>query len=121
MSDDKRKIGKIGEEIAAEFLANKGYQIIEKNYYSRYGEIDLVAWETGSVIFVEVKTRTNQAYGAPETSVTQKKLDRIEKAALMWMQAHPNMSDDWRIEVVAILIDELHQVQDIRHFKDIYT
>lgn len=119
MSDYRRKIGEKGEGIAADFLLEKGYQIVERNYTSRYGEIDLVAWDSDCVVFVEVKTRTNQSFGAPETSVTPVKLERIEKAALMWMQAHPESPDDWRIEVVAIMMNDRHQVQDIRHFKEI--
>jgi len=119
MSNYKKEIGNKGEEIAGKFLVDRGYQIIEKNYYSRYGEIDLVAQDSGIVVFIEVKTRTNQSFGTPEDSVTQAKLERIEKAGLMWMQAHPDYPDDWRIEVVAIIMDEQHQVQDIRHFRDI--
>ncbi len=119
MSDYKRKIGDKGEEIAANFLIGKGYQMIEKNYTSRYGEIDLVAQESGSLIFVEVKTRTNQTFGLPEASVTPEKLERVKKAGLMWLQAHPDMPDDWRIEVVAIIMDGQQRVQDIRHFTQI--
>jgi len=115
----RKSLGNKGEEIAAEFLLNKGYQIIEKNYFSRYGEIDLVAQDSDSIVFVEVKTRRNQSFGDPEDSVTPTKLERIHKAGLMWLQAHPQSPEDWRIEVVSILMDGQDYVLDIRHFVDV--
>jgi putative endonuclease len=115
----KKIIGNRGEEFAADFLISKGYRIIEKNFYSRYGEIDLVTQDSGAIVFVEVKTRRNKSFGDPEDSVTPTKLKRIYKAGLMWLQAHPESPEDWRIEVLSILLDEKCQVQDIRHFVDI--
>ena len=114
----QKRIGKKGEEFAAKFLADIGYEIIENNFYSRYGEIDIVAQKSGVVVFVEVKTRTNQTFGAPEESITPSKLDRIQKAGLMWLQAHPESPDDWRIEVVSLLLNKQHSILDIQHFID---
>ena len=54
----QNRIGKIGEQIAAEYLADNGYQLLDRNFNVRYGEIDLIAFETDIVVFVEVKTRT---------------------------------------------------------------
>ncbi len=115
----QKKLGHKGEEIAAEYLLKKGYRILEKNYYSRYGEIDLVAQNGGAIVFVEVKTRRNRSFGNPEDSVTPEKIDRILKAGLMWLQAHPNTPEDWRVEVISILLDDGQDVLDIRHFVDI--
>jgi putative endonuclease len=115
----QKKIGNRGEGIAAEFLLRKGYQILEKNFLSRFGEIDLVAKDSDAIVFVEVKTRRSQTFGDPEESVTPAKLERIQKAGLMWLQAHPHSPEDWRIEVISILLNEQQCVQDIRHFVDV--
>ena len=115
----QKQIGKRGESIAAEFLRQNGFQLLEQNFTSRYGEIDLVAIKSDCVVFVEVKTRTTQTFGMPEDSVTPAKLERIQNAGLIWLQEHPEAPGDWRIDVVAILMDSHHQVQDIKHFVNV--
>lgn len=112
----QKKIGCIGEKIAADYLEQKGYQVLDRNFTTRYGELDLVALELDSIIFVEVKTRTSAAFGAPEDSVTPEKLERIFNAGLLWLQAHPDAPDDWRIDVIAILIDDKENILDFQHF-----
>jgi putative endonuclease len=109
-------IGDKGEQIAAEYLKDKGCRILEQNYHTRFGEIDLVAQEDDALVFVEVKTRTNTDFGLPEASVTPAKLEKIESAALLWLQDHPDYHDDWRIDVIAILLKKDKTVEDIQHF-----
>lgn len=115
----KKRLGDKGEEIAADFLLDKGYQILERNYFSRYGEIDLVAQDFDAVVFVEVKTRRTQSFGSPEASVTPAKLERIQKAGLIWLRDHPDSPENWRVEVISIMLDARYHVQEIRHFVDI--
>lgn len=115
----QKQVGDKGEQIAADFLCRKGYQLLERNFISRYGEIDLVALENDCVVFVEVKTRTTQSFGLPEASITPAKLERIQNAGLMWLQAHPESPEDWRIDVVAIILDGKQQIQDIEHFVNV--
>ena len=112
----QKTIGNLGETIAADFLTQKGYQLIDHNFHTRYGELDLVMLEKGSVVFVEVKTRTSDTFGTPEESITQEKLERLQNAALLWMQAHPEIDDDWRMDVVSILLTPDRHVSDIEHF-----
>jgi len=112
----QRKIGNLGEEIAAKYLIDQGFQLIDKNYTTRYGELDLIMMESGSVVIVEVKTRTSDKFGTPESSITEEKLDRLEKAALLWFQDHPEVVDDWRIDVIAISLDHQKNVRDLQHF-----
>jgi putative endonuclease len=113
---NKQEIGRRGEAVAAEFLERKGLVIAERNYHSRWGELDLVAvdmpetdadsvfWEEGgrdenrqrtgvnvqktwgTVHFVEVKTRTGTEYGTPGEAVTYSKQQKIRKTALLWLQ-----------------------------------
>lgn len=112
----QKRIGHKGEHIAAEYLRDKGYRILEQNYHTRFGEIDLVAQEGDSLVFVEVKTRTNMEFGLPEASVTPAKLEKIENAILLWLQDHPDSHDVWRIDVIAILLKKDKTVEDIQHF-----
>jgi putative endonuclease len=73
----KRLLGQEGEERAAQFLVQKGYRILERNYRTRSGEIDLIALHKDEVVFVEVKTRTSDAFGAPELAVNPRKQGRM--------------------------------------------
>lgn len=112
----QKDIGKKGELIAASYLEKKGYEIIDMNYTTRYGELDLVALERDCVVFVEVKTRKFNTYGLPEDNVTVQKLSKIEKAALVWLQSHPESPDDWRVDVISIIIGSDGNAQDVQHF-----
>jgi putative endonuclease len=112
----QKRIGKIGEAIAAKHLASKGYQILDQNFTSRFGEIDLVALDKDCVAFVEVKTRTTVGFGHPEESITESKLEKLENTALLWLEAHPEAPDDWRIDVIAILLDHQNNVRELKHF-----
>jgi len=98
----KKKLGREGEDRAAQFLAKKGYKILERNYSTRSGEIDLVALHSGVVVFVEVKTRTSDAYGAPELAVNPRKQLRMIKAALGYIKYKKIHQMPCRFDVVAI-------------------
>ena len=111
--------GQQGEDLAADFLQEQGYQILDRNYHSRFGEVDLVAEKDQTIVFVEVKARTNDRFGLPEESVTPEKLEKIYDTALLWLQEHPDKPDDWRVDVIAIQMDKTHQAKDIQHFIDI--
>lgn len=115
----QRKIGDKGEQIAADYLKDRGYQLLDKNFITRYGELDLVAFEGGTVVFVEVKTRTSTTFGLPEASITPAKMERIQNSALLWLQAHPEAPEDWRIDVVAIIMSHQNDMTDIQHFINI--
>lgn len=112
----QKQIGDLGERIAADYLEGKGYHLVDHNFTTRYGELDLVALEGGNLVFVEVKTRTSATFGTPEASVTPVKMERIQNAALLWLQAHPEYPDDWRVDVIAILLSHGKEVQDLQHF-----
>jgi putative endonuclease len=102
MSLFKKTLGRAGEDRAAEFLARKGYKILERNYSTKSGEIDLIALHSGEVVFVEVKTRTNDAYGAPELAVNPRKQLRMIKAALGYIKYKKLHQMPCRFDVVAI-------------------
>lgn len=115
----QQEIGKFGEKIAADFLLNKGFSLLDQNYHTRYGELDLITSISETIVFVEVKTRTSDAFGTPESSITDAKLERICNAALLWFQDHPDVRDDWRVDVVAVTLDHRKNIKEIQHFVNV--
>ncbi len=95
-------LGRTGEDRAARFLVSRGYRILERNYSTRSGEIDLIALHQGTVAFIEVKTRSNDAFGAPELAVNQRKQRRMIKAALGYIKFKKLHQVPCRFDVVAI-------------------
>ncbi len=116
MATYQKKIGEIGEGLAADYLESKGYCILDRNFSSRFGEIDLVADCEDCLVFVEVKTRTTDTFGMPEDSITKSKLMKIESAGLMWLQTHPGVTEDWRVDVISIILDSKGDLKDLQHF-----
>lgn len=115
MSLFKKTLGREGEDRAAQFLAKKGYKILERNYSTKSGEIDLVALHNGEVVFVEVKTRTSDAYGAPELAVNPRKQLRMIKAALGYIKYKKLHQVPCRFDVVAITAADGNQVELIQN------
>ena len=79
-------LGKKGENVAAHYLKKKGYKIVEQNFTTPFGEIDIIAWDKTTLVFIEVKTRQNTRYGQPFESVTRKKMEKISKVALYYLK-----------------------------------
>ena len=98
----RRDIGILGEKLAKDFLERKGYHIIETNYRSPEGEIDIIARHGDFLVFVEVRTKSSLKFGSPEESITPAKMQRIRTAATYYHQAHSHLPPLWRIDVVAI-------------------
>ena len=98
-----KNLGKEGERIAVEYLRKKGYRVIEENYRTRRGEIDIICEQRGSVIFVEVKTRKSMSFGRPEEAVDSRKRKKMAEIALDYLtKKHLNGRVDCRFDVVAI-------------------
>ncbi|PNV63865.1 YraN family protein [Clostridium sp. chh4-2] len=105
---NKRETGGCYEEMAAAYLEKEGYHIIERNYYTRQGEIDIVARDGEYLVFIEVKYRNNLKKGHPAEAVTYQKQQRIRKSARYYMYEH-RISEDMpcRFDVVSILKEEI--------------
>lgn len=102
----RRRLGDLGELLAQAFIRSKGYKIIETNFRTRDGEIDIVAQKDDCLSFVEVRTRRGSQFGTPEESLTETKQQRLETLAETYIQTHENLPTQWRIDVVAIEIDK---------------
>ena len=100
---DKRKQGAIGENIACEYLEEKGYEILRRNYFTRYGEIDIIAKIKEILVFVEFKMRSNNHYGIGAEAVTIKKIDKIQICAQLYLQENNLNNQDIRFDVIDIM------------------
>jgi putative endonuclease len=98
----RRDVGILGEKLAKDFLKRKGYRIIETNYRSPEGEIDIIARHDDFLVFIEVRAKTSLEFGSPEESITPAKMQRIKTAAAYYHQTHDNLPSLWRIDFVAI-------------------
>lgn len=96
------RIGKLGEQMAAAYLEEAGYRILEQNYRCRFGEIDIIAKDGDTIAFVEVKSRRSENYGLPQHAVGPEKQRRISKISLYYLQTHHFYGSDARFDVVAI-------------------
>lgn len=94
--------GKLGEQAALKLLTKAGYRIIDRNFRSKFGEIDLVAIDGDTLVFVEVKTRWSRKFGLPEEAVNYWKIRSIIKTGEYYKLLHPNTPELLRIDVVAV-------------------
>ena len=112
----EKELGKKGEEVALRFLKKKGYKIIEKNYVCKMGEMDIIAREKDTLVFVEVKTRTSMAFGPPQLAVNSMKQMQLSKVALYFLKEKRLEDIKARFDVVAILLrpkgEEIELIKD---------
>ena len=113
---NKREIGFEYEKIAGNYLKKQGYEIIEYNFYSRHGEIDIIAKHEGYLVFVEVKYRGNDSKGNPIEAVSIQKQRTISKCALYYMKKKGIQDISVRFDVVGILRDKIQVVQNAFEF-----
>ena len=105
MTASRNRLGAWGESVAAVRLQSKGFEIVERNWRIKQGEIDIVARQGDDYIFVEVKTRRGRGMGSPEEALTQKKSGKLVDLALIYM-AEIESDADWRIDLVAVELDD---------------
>lgn len=113
MGINKRETGKIYESKAVAFLQNKGYEIIERNYFTRYGEIDIIAKEDGYFVFIEVKYRKDNKSGSPESAVNSTKRRHMRQSALEYIVKKRGTDEvACRFDVVAFYGGHIHLIKD---------
>ncbi len=108
-----------GEDLACEFLKKKGYKIIERNFRKGYGEIDIVCLKNNTLIFVEVKTRTSTSYGTPIEAISYYKLKSLIKTAEFYAHLHPELPSTLRVDAVAVMLDNMGEIDSIEHMENI--
>ena len=114
---DHNELGKIGEQIAANYLLERGYEILERNFYFDKAEIDLIALKGKTLAIVEVKTRNSDLFGNPQDFITKRKIKRLVKAANEFVISN-DLDIDVRFDVIAVLKNE--SKEQVEHFKDAF-
>lgn len=111
---------RLGEKLAGEFLEKHGYKIIERNFRKGYGEIDIVAIEADTLVFVEVKTKTSNTFGTPFEAITPFKIKALERTAMFYKKLHPELPEALRIDAVSVILSKGEDVK-IELIKNIYS
>jgi putative endonuclease len=113
-------LGKKGEQLACEYLQNKGYLILQRNQRTPAGEIDIIAQKKDfSIVFIEVKTRINSKKGYPEEAVNKRKMIKIQKNIQYYLLNNKKIKN-YQIDVIAIIMDDLENVKYFRHIQNAF-
>lgn len=115
----KDDLGRHGEQLAAQFLQDAGYAIVDRNWRCARGEIDLVARDGLETVFVEVKTRSSRAFGHPFEAITAQKLARLRRLAAAWCEVHPGRHGSIRIDAIAVIAPRGGSAQ-IEHLRRVF-
>ncbi|MGA1861650.1 YraN family protein [Deferribacter thermophilus] len=105
-------LGKFGENKAAKYLEKQGYQILEKNFKSKYGEIDIIAQKDNQIIFIEVKTRNNKKFGAGFEAVDNRKIEKIIKTANFFITKNNFLDKLIRFDVISIDKEKITHIEN---------
>ena len=116
---DNKTLGERGEAIATAHLKGQRFHIIERNFRCKAGEIDIIAKDGKTLVFVEVKARRTMTFGPPQLAVTEFKQRQISKAALTWLAKNRLYGAAARFDVVAILLRD-QQVPEIEHIRNAF-
>jgi putative endonuclease len=100
-----QRLGRFGEDLAARCLLEHGIELIERNWRCARGEIDIVASDTGTLVFCEVKTRSSSAFGQPAEAVVGLKAARLRGLGSQWLSTHPGSWAEIRFDVVSVMFD----------------
>jgi putative endonuclease len=109
---DKKVFGNIGENVAVKFLKDKKYQILAQNYKNKIGEIDIIAKEKDTIVFIEVKSRESTKFGMPREAVTGYKQNKIRTVALSYLQQKKMLNAQIRFDVIEYLDGKITHIEN---------
>jgi putative endonuclease len=115
----RKELGNLGESLAAQRLEAQGYRIRDRNWRTSEGEVDIIAEERETIVFVEVKTRRSRRFGLPEEAMTKKKRQSLIKSALAYLDANQIQETNWRIDFVAIECSSEGEMIRFEHLVDV--
>ena len=110
-------LGKLGEELAVQYLTDKGYEILERNWHNIHKEVDIIAKDGQYLVIVEVKTRQNDEYGEPDLAVTKRKQRMLIAAANAYI-SRKELDMETRFDIISILVKDSDPV--IEHIEDAF-
>lgn len=119
MTKERQMLGQSGEEVAFEFLRKKRYRILERNYKTPLGEIDIIAQDREQLVFIEVKSLSDTSYILPQEMVNKRKQEQIIRVALSYLKAKGLKSADCRFDCVAVVFS-LGKEPEIELIKDAF-
>ena len=119
MQTTKQISGAKGEELAVSYLRKQGYKIIDRNFRSRVGEIDIIAIDKDTLVFIEVKARSSNEFGSPLDAITYWKMNSLIKTAQYYKLKNPRLPEAMRIDAVAITLDHFNDLKTIELVKNI--
>ena len=118
---NKKKIGETGEDLAVHYLISQSYDILFRNFYSAYGEIDIIALRDNELVFVEVKTRSSRIDDAL-SSVSKEKQRKLKQTAGLFYQKFPEYEDLLsRFDLIAVILGKKGQIYSIQHFDNAFS
>jgi putative endonuclease len=107
----RRRLGAAGEEAAARWYSERGYEVLARNWRCREGEIDLILRRGGTLVFCEVKARTTDAFGVPAEAVTRTKQQRVRSLAARWLADSPTAAAEVRFDVASVLAGRVEVIE----------
>lgn len=119
MTFERQSLGRLGEDLAVSFLSGEGYKIIERNFRTRLGEIDIVCQKGGKIVFVEVKTRGSDLFGLPEEAITEQKKHKLALMAYQYLQQKKMQKSNFSVD--GVFIEARGGKYNIRHLENILT
>ena len=115
-SPKRKLLGNWGEQRAARFLQQQGYQILEQNYHCPWGEVDIVAQQDDCLVFIEVRTRKGESFGTPAESATSDKRERLIATAETYLQSLEAQPKEWRIDVITLIVTAHTRRAKLEHY-----
>jgi len=115
-----KDIGALGENIAEEYLTNMGYIVLDKNFRSKFGEIDIIGKDGNYIAFIEVKARYGSIYGTPAEAVTPRKQNKIYKTAQLYILKKRIFKFNFRFDVIEIILNSKDNDYSVRLIKDAF-
>ncbi len=112
-----RATGRLAEELASSALKKKGYTILQQNFANRFGEIDIIAQDHNTLVFVEVKAKTGVEFGSPEEMISPAKLQKIRNMATVYTEGK---SVSCRIDVIAVVLNLDDDLVRLTHYENVY-
>jgi putative endonuclease len=114
----EQRLGPLGEQVAASYLERAGYVVLDRNWRDRTCEIDIVARDGDTLVFVEVKTRRSKRHGSPAEAVTGRKLEQMRRGAVAWLARHRVSCGGIRLDVVSVVVPA-SGVPDVSHLRGV--
>ncbi len=114
--------GRTGEDIAAEYLEKQNYKILQKNWKTKFGEIDIITSKNNLLVFVEVKLKVGEDFGTPEEMINNFKISQVQSTAIAYLQQNREIEKSYggyRIDAVCIVLGQDNQVLRINHYENL--